>query len=132
MSARLPVLTGYEVVAFHYDPMKNRNVIILQVPTEDFSDSSTYQIRIDKAEDMRYLQSLLNGLRVYDCLLMYGHVGYFPLTGEFNVLKDAYDKPNYLKGHSNREQSLREFQKTAGRTYIDNWKNTVMRNAKQK
>lgn len=99
---RLPEIEGLPpVVVFHRehpaDPM-----LILQVPSPGATDSETYRIRLDRAEDRAWMERLKGSRFLQDMLMMEMHVAYEPGTGAITPLPDE-DAPSFVEevlGHA--------------------------------
>jgi hypothetical protein len=80
-------LAKFSIVCFHYNPEKNKNRIVLQIPDEKFEESDTYYLRLDNARDTAYILHLKNGMEMLDCLKLHCHILYRS-NGTFEVLED--------------------------------------------
>jgi len=107
---KLPNFVDNDIVCFHYTPSKMKNRIVLQIPTEDFNESSTHYMRMDNAKDIALIMSLKEGGKLYDMLRLYGHIAYKPETGECIVLEDKENgKKTTSRFHAYRVRAERKY-----------------------
>ncbi len=132
VKVRLPNLSLFPVVCFHYEPSKNPSKVTLQIPTDGFEDSHTYIINLDSATDMHYLIKRKNGLRLLDFIKMHGAVAYTN-TGECIVMEvEDNGKTTPSRFNNAYAAAHRERQGIARRQAMRNWKIPALRRRKQK
>lgn len=87
--AVLPDIRGSETVLFHRDADLPSEWIVLQVPVSDkVHKSNTFRIDLSKGEDRAWFYGIEAHRRISDALGLYGHVIYFPGTGEVVPVED--------------------------------------------
>lgn len=87
--ATLPDIRKLETVLFHRDQELPSEWIVLQVPVKDkVHKSNTFRIDLGKREDRAWFQGIDAHRRISDALGLYGHVIYFPRTGEAVPVED--------------------------------------------
>jgi hypothetical protein len=105
---RLPDLDDYEIVAFHYNPEKDKNRVTLQIPVSGFAGSNTFHLYFDNAKDVEYIMQRRNGYRLYDYIRTYGHVAY--RRGEIRILEEKKDATRRF--HDLRADAARRYSRT--------------------
>jgi len=124
----LPDLSKASIVLFHYDPSVHPKLVVIQVPNHNLSDSSTYRLRLDSAEDMEYLIHLKNGLEIYDVFRTYGKALYKPSTGTVESVEALFDdKTTPSRFHSILKDAERVHRQASGRPYKGFRKRTALR-----
>ncbi len=88
---KLPDIRKCPIVCFHYNPNLNPSRVVLQVPIDNFSDSSTFNLDLDRADDTKFFSRLKNGEYLLDQIRMYGHVIYTN-KGEVAKMEDDNEK----------------------------------------
>lgn len=97
MAARLPLPKHEklpETVLFHRDHPSDP-IIVLQIPNEDASDSETYILRTDRADDMEWMDKLVRAGDLRDKLTMEMHVAHDVKSGFLTAIDDI-DAPSFM------------------------------------
>lgn len=126
---KLPKLTG--IVAFHHE-LRRPNIIVMQVPNEDFSDSDTYELNLRSAEDTGYIIRKKEGLRLLDMVKMHKHVVYQADRGDIDILEDKDEKRTASRFGTFLAEVERKHSEVARRQAASVRKVSIMRNRKPK
>src|ERR1700676_915312 len=97
MAARLPLPKHDSLpvtILFHRDHPRDP-VIVLQVPNADRTDSETYILRTDRADDMDWLDKLPGASSLRDQLTVEQHLAYDVKSGYTKALADL-DAPTEM------------------------------------
>ena len=129
---KLPTLKEFKVVCFHRRAKKTHNRIVLQIPNEEYSDSSTYYLDLNSAEDTDYLIRQNEGLFLLDQIRMHDHVAYVPAEGECRILEDRNEQTTASRFHAAYALADRKHKATAQRQIARLRKVSALRRKKQK